>query len=356
MKRRDFLLKAGVAAGAGALAQTSVFSLEYTNQAPPESEVSGMPRRVLGRTGASVSLIGFPGLALVHDSYSQDRCNQGVHEAFSKGINYFDVAPAYGNGKCETRLGIALEGLDRSRIFLACKTKKRDAEGARRELENSLELLKTDHFDLYQMHHICSLEEVKKALGPGGALEVFLKAREEGLVKHLGFSAHTTKGALAIMRGFRFDTVMFPINFVELYNRGYGKEILDLANEQGAAVLTIKPMSYGGWAEGEKRERDWWYRSVEEKQDVDLAWRFALSRKGVAAGIPPSFLELVDKAIEAAKSYRPPTEEELEQLKKMAAGRASIFEEEEQLYASGRHSGDQGETALVGRPSYYSHA
>ncbi len=332
MKRREFLKVAGTAAGACALSQTSIFSMEYTNTLAPEYEVAGMPRRLLGRTGQHLSLIGFPGLALVHDEYDQDRCTQALHQAFERGVNYFDVAPAYGAGKCETRMGIGLQGIDRSKIFLACKTKKRDRDGSRQELETSLKLLKTDHFDLYQMHHIRSVEEVHQALGPGGALETFLKAREEGKVKYLGFSAHTTKGALEVMKGFRFDTVMFPINFVELSNRGFGKDVLDLAHDQGVAVLSIKPMSYGGWPKGAQRTRDWWYRSVEEKTDVDLAWRFALSRKGVVAGIPPSFLDLVDKAIEAAREYRPATEAELEQLKQMASGRSSLFEREEKQF------------------------
>jgi predicted aldo/keto reductase-like oxidoreductase len=325
--------------------------MAYTNSALPETAVAGMPRRLLGRTGREVSLVGFPGLSLVQNQYDQERCNRGVRDAFDRGVNYFDVAPAYGNGKCETRLGIALQSIDRNEIFLACKTKKRDREGARKELETSLKLLKTDHFDLYQMHHICSVEEVHQALGPGGALETFLEARKEGKVKNFGFSAHTTKGALEIMRGFKFDTVMFPINFVELYNRGYGKEVMDLANEQGAALISIKSMSYGGWREGEERARDWWYRSVETPADVDLAWRFTLSRKGVVAGIPPSFLELVDKAIRAASEYRPPTQDELDLLQGMAQGRPSLFEKEEARFAGNgqRFPGDSDENHYYSR-------
>ena len=322
----------GSAASACALSQTSCFSPGYTNQQLPD-KVAGMPRRVLGRTGATISIVGFPGLALVHDEYDQERCTQALHDAFARGVNYFDVAPAYGKGKCETRMGIGLQGLDRSKYFLACKTKMRDKEGARRELETSLKLLKTDYFDLYQMHHFRSAEEVKTALGPGGALETFLKAKEEGLIKHIGFSAHTTRSALEAMKGFRFDTVMFPINFVELYNLGFGKAVLDLANEQGAAVLAIKPLSYGGWPQGATRTRKWWYRCVETPREVDLALRFTLSRKGVVAAIPASWLDLLDKTIEAAKNYRPATEAELEKLKQMAAGCPSLFEADDKKYA-----------------------
>lgn len=353
MKRRDFLRFAGSAAGAAALSQTSVFSLGYTNTLAPEQVVEGMPRRRLGQTDEYLSLVGFPGLALVHDSYSQERCTEALHQAFEQGVNYFDVAPAYGNLKCETRMGIGLQGIDRSKIFLACKTKKRDAEGARKELENSLKLLKTDYFDLYQMHHLCSIEEVHQALAPGGALEVMLKAKEEGKIRHLGFSAHTTKGALEVMKGFRFDTVMFPINFVELYTRDYGKAVLDLANEQDLAVISIKTMSWGGWPQGKERTRDWWYQSVETKTDVDLAWRWTLSRKGVIAGIPPSFLDLVEKAIRGAKDYRPPTEEELATVKEMAAGRLSIFEEEEARYALGKGHREDEQLASADHRHYY---
>jgi len=344
MKRREFLKVVGAAASACALSQTSVFSADYTNTKAPEETVAGMPRRLLGRTGARVSLVGFPGLALVQEEYDQDRCTQALHDAFAKGINYYDVAPAYGKGKCETRMGIGLQGLDRSKYFLACKTKMRDKDGARQELETSLKLLKTDHFDLYQMHHLRSVEEVKASLGPGGALETFLKAKEEGLIKHIGFSAHTTRSALEMMKGFRFDTVMFPINFVELYNRDFGKDVLDLANGQGAAVISIKPMSYGGWPKDATRTRKWWYRSVEEKRDVDLAWRFTLSRKGIVAGIPPSWLDLVDKAIEAAKTYRPATESELDELKKMAVNCPSLFEADDKKYAQAgpHHPHDDG--------------
>ena len=100
------------------------------------------------------------------------------------------------------------------------------------------------------LHHIVTPAQVKQALGPGGALETLLEARQEGKVKALGFSAHTTKGALAALKGFRFDTVMFPINFVEFFERGTGQAVLDLAKAQGAAVLAIKPLSRGAWPKG----------------------------------------------------------------------------------------------------------
>jgi len=126
---------------------------------------------------------------------------------------------------------------------------------------------------------------------------------------------------------------MFPINFVEYYNRNFGKDVLALAREQGCAVLSIKPLSWGTWPSDVKKTREWWYRSVEEPADVELAMRFALSQNPVVAGIPPSFLDLLDKTIEAAKAFKPLDEAAIAKLKDMAANRDSIFIREEQQVA-----------------------
>lgn len=325
MKRRSFLKIAGGVATGYAIGAAGCAK---------DKKVAGLPQRVLGRTGEKVSIVGFPGLALRH--YEQDRCNAGIQNAFEQGINYFDVAPAYGkDGECEIKMGMGLQSVDRSRIFLACKTNMRDKEGASKELERSLMRLKTDHFDLYQMHHLRTQEEVQQALGPGGAIETFLKAKEQGKVRYLGFSAHTTIGALEAMKGFRFDTVMFPINFVEYFKLGFGKPVLELAKEQGAAVIAIKPMSKGPWPEGVEKTRKWWYRATETQEEVNLAMNFTLSQKCVAAGIPPSFLDLLDKAIEAGRSYRPITEDETQKLQETAEECLSLFSKEEERVARG---------------------
>jgi aryl-alcohol dehydrogenase-like predicted oxidoreductase len=245
MKRRSFLKVAGgCALGSGTL---SAFGAQVT-AAAGDKKVD-LPRRVLGRTGEKVSTIGFPGLSLVQQG--QGEGTAGIHKAFDEGINYFDVAPAYGrNGECEIKMGVGLQGLDRSRIFLACKTKKRDQQGAREELERSLTRLKTDHFDLYQMHAVFTPEEAQRALGPGGAIETFLKAKEEGKIRFFGFSAHTTKGALEMMKESRFVSVMFPIDYVDYLNWGFGKTLLEAAQKHGLAVLAMKTLCGGAAANG----------------------------------------------------------------------------------------------------------
>lgn len=329
MKRRVFLKTVSGAAGAAALTGPHLLGKEA-------ERLAALPRRKLGRTAEKLSVVGFPGLALIH--YPQDQCTTEVHNAFERGVNYFDVAPAYGNGQCETRLGIALQGLPRDKYFLACKTKKRDKAGAKSELDNSLKLLKTDHFDLYQLHHLVRPAEVEQALGDDGAMEAILEAKKEGKIKYIGFSAHTTKAALQAMKAFRFDTVMFPINFVEYYTRGFGKAVLDLAAEQEAAVLAIKPLSWGTWPKDTKKTREWWYRSVEEVADIQLAMRFALSHSQVVAGIPPSFLDLLDRTIKACDRIEALDEAAETRLKDMAQNRESIFlREEAQVAMNPRH-------------------
>lgn len=297
----------------------------------PVEKVAGLERRVLGRTGQKLSVVGFPGLSLFH--CEQEQGTAALRDAFDRGVNYFDVAPNYGNGVAETRMGIGLQGLDRSKYFLACKTHKRDKEGAQFELEQSLKRLKTDHFDLYQLHHLVRPAEVKQVFSADGAMEPILKAQEQGKIKYIGFSAHTTKGALDAMKTFKFDTVMFPINFVEFYTRNFGKEILALANEQGAGVIAIKPLSWGTWPKDTPKNRQWWYSSVEEPKDVALALRFTLSQKGVVAAIPTSFIELLDKTIEGAKAFQPLDAPAVEKLQQMAANRGSIFIDEEKQVA-----------------------
>jgi predicted aldo/keto reductase-like oxidoreductase len=334
MERRSFLKVVGGVTGSLALGVQPALSADKSSSKAEVEKVAGLPRRVLGRTGEKVSIVGFPGLSLTH--YEQGRCNEGICDAFEKGINYYDVAPAYGrDGDCEIKMGIGLQYLDRDKIFLACKTKMRDKDGALMELDRSLKRLKTDHFDLYQLHHIRTPEEVKQALGPGGAMETILKAKEQGKIRYIGFSAHTTKGALEAMNGFRFDTVMFPINFVEMLKIGFGKAVLELAAEKGVGVVGMKALSKGPWPQGAEQTRKWWYRATETQEETNAAIRFTLSQKGVAAGIPPSFLDLLDMAIEAGRSYQPITDAETQKLQATAETCLSLFQREDERVARG---------------------
>jgi predicted aldo/keto reductase-like oxidoreductase len=337
MERREFLKVASAAAGSCAIGSEVLLAAQPASGG--EDRVAGLPRRVLGRTGDKISVVAFPGLAL--NALSQEEATAGVHKAFDQGINHFDVAPAYGDA--EIKMGPALQGLDRGKIFLSCKTKMRDKDGARKELERSLTRLKTDHFDLYQMHHVRWVQEVKQALGPGGAIETFLKAKEEGKIRHIGFSAHTTKGALEMLKGFQFDSVMFPLSYVDYLNWGFGKAVVEMAKERGAAVLAMKAIYAGAWPQGATRTRKWWYRPLERDDEIELALRFALSQPGVATTVPVSYLDLLDKCIKAARSYQPITEAEVAKLQELAKGCGSVFQKEE----------DDATTTHLSRASYH---
>lgn len=336
MKRRTFLQLLGGAAGSSTLGLERLLA-DFRANDDIVCRVAGLPRRVLGRTGREVSIVGFPGLALMRED--QPGANALVKRAFERGVNYFDVAPAYGkDGECETKLGIALEALDRRQVFLACKTKARDKEGARRELERSLARLKTDHFDLYQMHHLVTIEEVKRAFGPGGAIETFLAARDEGKAKWFGFSAHSTGAALEALKLFNFDTVMFPISFAEYYLRDFGRQVLETAAARGAAVQAIKPLCMGAWPKDVPRTRDWWYRTTETPEEVALALRFSLSLKGVVTGFPPAFADLLDKAIAGGIAYQPATTADRDQLRELAKRCESVFiREDERATSTAQH-------------------
>lgn len=334
MKRRSFLKIAGTAAAAAAMRIRPILYAAEDSANNLADKVAGMPRRKLGRTDLKVSLAGYPGLAMTN-APDQNECNNSVRRALEKGVNYFDVAPAYGNGVSETRMGIAFEGINRDQYLLGCKTKMRDKKGAREELEQSLTRLKTDHFDLYQFHHVRFPDEVKQIFGPDGAMETFQEAKKEGKIRHIGFSAHTTKGALLMMEAFKFDTVMFPISYVDYFNMGFGKPVLELADKQGAAVLAIKIMSGGVWKKDEQRYRQWWYRTLETQEDIDRAFRFTLSLKPIVMGIAPSFTELADKSYLAGHHYQPANDGDVAKLRQMAEGIKPLFEDEEKRVAMG---------------------
>ena len=324
MQRRSFLKLVGGAGVGVALSGCAT---------PVRKTVAGMPYRELGRTGLEVSVVAYGGLTLYHGT--QEEGTASLRRAFDRAVNYFDVAPAYGNGDAEVKMGIGLQGLPRDRYVLANKTKKRDAAGAREELERSLVRLKTDHFDVYQFHCFVRPAEVDQVCGPGGALETVLKARAEGKVRAIGFSAHTTAAALRAMELFSFDTVMFPINHVEYFNRGFGRAVLARAQQQGVPVLAIKAISAGAWPAGVKKERNWWYRALETQPEIDLAYRWVLSQPQVVMGYSPSWMDLQDRAIAAGHAYRPATAEDEAQVQAMARDTGTLFKREEDSLARG---------------------
>ncbi len=281
-----------------------------------------MQKRIYGSSGEMLSIIGFGGIVVTNEE--QRDANNYVAEAFDRGVNYFDVAPSYGNA--EEKLGPALVG-KRNSIFLACKTEKRTAKEAEAALHNSLKLLKTDRFDLYQLHGVTTVEEVETIFAPGGAMETLLKAREKGFVRYLGFSAHSDEAALALFDGFEFNSALFPVNWACFLSNGFGTKIMKKAEEKGAARLALKAMAHSGLAEGEERPFEkLWYRPIEEKEHAALALRYTLSQP-VTAAIPPGDVRLFRWALEAAEDFKPVSAQETELLKERSGKAVPVFPE-----------------------------
>jgi aryl-alcohol dehydrogenase-like predicted oxidoreductase len=275
----------------------------------------------LGKTGENLTIVGFGGIA-VRDESAVDAANLVAKAVHERGINYFDVAPSYGNA--QQVLGPALEP-HRKNVFLACKTGERSAKGAAQELAQSLKDLRTDYLDLYQLHAMKTMQDVEQALGPGGAMETFVKAREKGQVRFLGFSAHSEEAAIALMDRFAFDTILFPFNWV-CWNEGkFGPSVLAKAREKGLGILALKTMAKRRWKEGE--ERRWnktWYSPVDTHEEAEWAVRFTFSRP-ITAGPSPGHAELLWWMCDAAEKFEPLSDEQEAELARRAKGLEPIF-------------------------------
>lgn len=282
-----------------------------------------MEKRAYGETGWELSVLGFGGIIVMDTTPAE--AEQYVGEAVDRGINYFDVAPSYGNA--EERLGPALKPY-RGSVFLSCKTGRRDAAGAREELENSLRQMQTDHFDLYQLHAITTNADVAEAFGPNGAMETFIRARAEGQIKHLGFSAHSVDAALAAMDQFAFDSILFPFNYVTYERAGFGPQIMEAAQAKGVARLALKGMVRGPWQEGDARRSDYpkaWYEPLADRTEAAQALRYTLSLP-ITSALPPGDIRLFRMAMDIADEFTPLSRPEQEALQVQAQSEQPLFE------------------------------
>jgi aryl-alcohol dehydrogenase-like predicted oxidoreductase len=227
-----------------------------------------------------------------------------VAEAVDRGVNYFDVAPSYGNA--QERLGPALAPY-RNKSFLACKTDGLTREAARADLENSLKLLKTDHFDLYQFHALTKMADLEKALGPGGAIETMEAAKKEGKIRFIGFSVHSAETALAAMDRYHFDTILFPINWVLFTQANFGPQILQRAQEKKIGILALKAMAKSVWPAGEKQNHPvpkCWYQPAAFPDEASLGLRWTLGHS-ITAAIPPGDERYFRLAMDVAQNFKP---------------------------------------------------
>jgi predicted aldo/keto reductase-like oxidoreductase len=318
MKRRDFI-------------KATAMVTPMMNLFPPD--LSGIQRvktngkiekRSLGKTGEKLSMIGFGGILVRNET--PESASQLVKLAIDKGINYFDVAPSYGDA--EVKLGPALEPF-RKNVFLACKTTERSKDGSRNELEKSLKNLRTDHFDLYQFHAVTTLKDVDTITSPGGAMETFVQARKEGKIRFIGFSAHSVEAAMELMNRFDFDTILFPVNFTTWNAGNFGPQVLARASEKKMGILALKAMARGPWPEGADRTKykKCWYEPLTTPEDIRMGLRFTLSHP-VTAALTPGEAELFRTALSVSDSLDPLSADEVRQIREKGAAGVPLFKYE----------------------------
>ncbi len=287
MDRRKFLGAAAALTAAGA-----------------HGAAAPLPRRPY-KNGIDLSIISFGGIVVC--GMPQEEASRRVAAAYDRGVNYFDCAPSYFKGEAEIKLGEALRPY-RNKVFLAEKTQRRDAKGAREELEQTLQRFHTDHVDLYQFHAVSTMEDVDKILAPGGAAETFVAARKEGKARHLGFSAHNAPAALRLMDALELDSVLFPVNVNAWENGGFGPQILAKAKSKGMARLALKALAFGQWPKDMQRsDRKYpkcWYQPIDDREMARLALRFTLNQE-ITAAVPPGDERIFDLAMELASTPLP---------------------------------------------------
>jgi aryl-alcohol dehydrogenase-like predicted oxidoreductase len=270
-----------------------------------------MERRRLGRTGheSSVAILG--GAAFWQTTV--DVVAAAFARAVAAGVNHLDIAPQY--GMAEDLAGEVLPEY-RAGMFVACKTLIRDADGARAELERSLGKLRTDRFDLYQMHAVNSDEELAAVLAPGGAGEALVRAREEGLVGAIGITGHFQE----VPRLFRtaverldLDTVLLPVNPPMLAlpdYRAHYEALLELAARRGVGVMAIKAVARGPWRDAEHTATTW-YEPHRDPQAIREGVRFALSQP-ITGFCMPGDISLHPDVLAAAQEFTPLSAQETE--------------------------------------------
>lgn len=317
MSRREFLRQAGKAAAAlgvaAAAGQISVLSAA--------AEQRPMQCRPLGKTGHDSSILCFGGAML--SEVTQQEADWAVGYALDHGVNHFDVAPSY--GEAELRLGPALEH-HRDRVFLACKTDKRTRKEAGAELHESLKRLRTDRFDLYQLHALDTIEDLDTVTGAGGAWELFQEARQKGLVRFLGITGHRPATQLEALGRMPLDAAMCPVNFIEWQHTHAASPLLEYAAQHQLGVIAIKAISAGQWQQ-EKHEYSTWYRPFDDPEHIARALRFTLSQP-VTTAAAAGDTKLLKMLIAAAESFTPLPAEEQKQLLASAGQCQPLFGEE----------------------------
>ena len=237
-----------------------------------------METRRFGRTGheSTVAIFG----AAAFSKADQAEADAAMEKVIAAGVNHIDVAPSY--GVAEERVGPWLARA-RDRFFVGCKTGERSKAAATLELRQSLERLQTDHFDLYQLHAVTSIQELDEVTRSGGALEAVIEARDAGLTRYIGITGHGVDSPavfIEALRRFDFDSVLFPLNSVQYANPTYRRNCEDLLSQcraRDVGSMIIKSITRGPWGE-QTHTHNTWYEPFTDREHIQQAVNFVLSQ------------------------------------------------------------------------------
>ena len=269
-------------------------------------------RQPFGRTGHLSTRTIFGGAAL--SQATQAQADRTLEMLLHYGVNHIDTAAMYGDS--EFHIGPWMEHC-RPHFFLATNIHKRTAQQAREQFQRSLERLRVDHVDLLQLHHLVEPEEWEVAMGPGGALEAAIEAREQGLTRFIGVTGHGLTAPAMHKRSlerFGFDSVLLPYNYVMMQNPQYAADfeaLMAVCQERNVAVQTIKSIARGPWGD-KTRIRTTWYEPLEDQATIERAVHWVLGRPGIFLNTVGD-LHLLPKVLDSASRFQAaPSEEEME--------------------------------------------
>src|SRR5579864_8265388 len=238
--RREFL-EMGVAATLAAGTEKIAWAAEAKGE---------VPRRILGRTGEKVSMVGLGGFHIGSQKDEQESIRI-IRTALDNGINFLDNCWDYNGGNSEVRMGKALRDGYRQHAFLMTKIDGRTKKAAAQQIEESLRRLQTDHIDLLQFHEIIRIEDPERVFAEGGGMEAAVEARKAGKVRYIGFTGHKSPEIhlkmleTADAHQFRLDTVQMPLNVMDAHYSSFGKKVLPVLVRKEIGVLGMKPMGAG---------------------------------------------------------------------------------------------------------------
>ena len=267
-----------------------------------------------GRSGHMSTRTLFGAAAL--GSVTQEEADRTLDVLLRYGVNHIDVAISYGDA--ERRIAPWLK-THRADFFLATKTDARTAKKAKEQLYRSLERMRVDYVDLWQMHNLVDPIEWDIALSPGGVVEAALEAKQEGLVRAIGVTGHGLQIAATHRRSlerFDFDSVLLPYNYVTMQNPYYAenfRELLATCQQRNVAVQTIKSIAYKPWL-GREHTQSTWYEPLTEQDDIDLAVHWVLKQPGVFLNTVGD-ISILPKVLDAASRFQAgPSDEEMQTM------------------------------------------